>query len=82
MCCFICYVTVMFVSNGTEISLQRARLSSSSQIQMTGSNTSGNQEINTSFRYIRVVDRAQSIKREAGLSEFDFRQRWGLVISS
>lgn len=62
VCSFICHVSVMFQSNGAEISLHRARLSSSSQIQMTGSNTSGNQEINTTPRYIHGVDIAESIK--------------------
>jgi len=50
--CFF-HAAVMFMSNGFEIQLHTARFSMPLQIQMAGSNTSSNQEINTTPCYIR-----------------------------
>lgn len=50
--CFF-HTALMFMSNGFEIQLHTARFSTPLQIRMAGSNTSGNQEINTTLCYIR-----------------------------
>lgn len=50
--CFF-HAALMFMSNGFEIQLHTARYSTPLRIQMAGSNTSSNQEINTTLCYIR-----------------------------